>query len=199
MRAPPCCLPYARSTAKSCHEPAGPGRPAQSPTCLLPACLPAGSARQCANSSAACPGSAPGHAADRGSPPRVLTGAGARAAGSAAPGTAPAMADELAGYTSCRDLSPGLMQMHWKARRPGPFVCFYYYFGGRRNAGPAAALPQNLQRLLQSQAAGGLRMPSHATATAAPPGRPCHACMSICSCGSSRRCSAKPGDQQQAP
>ncbi len=30
------------------------------------------------------------------------------------------MADELAGYTSCRDLSPGLMQMHWKARLPGP-------------------------------------------------------------------------------
>ncbi len=39
------------------------------------------------------------------------------AAGALAPGTAPAMADELAGFTHCRDLSPGLMQMHWKARR----------------------------------------------------------------------------------
>ncbi|KAK9837455.1 hypothetical protein WJX81_003838 [Elliptochloris bilobata] len=35
-------------------------------------------------------------------------------AGSLAPGTAPAMMDELAGFTHCIDLSPGLMQMHWK-------------------------------------------------------------------------------------
>ena len=26
------------------------------------------------------------------------------------------MMDELAGFTHCLDLSPGLMQMHWKAR-----------------------------------------------------------------------------------
>lgn len=38
------------------------------------------------------------------------------AAGALAPGTAPAMMDELAGFTHCLDLSPGLMQMHWKAR-----------------------------------------------------------------------------------
>ncbi len=36
------------------------------------------------------------------------------AAGALAPGTAPATMDELAGYTSCLDLSPGLLQMHWK-------------------------------------------------------------------------------------
>ena len=41
-------------------------------------------------------------------------------AGTLAPGTAPAMMDELAGFTHCLDLSPGLMQMHWKVHRLKP-------------------------------------------------------------------------------
>lgn len=41
------------------------------------------------------------------------------AAGALAPGTAPATMDELAGYTSCLDLSPGLLQMHWKVQPAG--------------------------------------------------------------------------------
>ena len=41
------------------------------------------------------------------------------AAGALAPGTAPATTDELARYTSCLDLSPGLLQMHWKVQPAG--------------------------------------------------------------------------------
>ena len=77
---------------------------------------------------------------------QTLTDPGARAAGALAPGTAPAMADELAGYTSCRDLSPGLMQMHWKARLPGSSVLQGIF--------PAAASPQNPRRFLLAVSQG---------------------------------------------